>query len=232
MLKRSNDRDIEQFLDKEFQIGLQEGTYLFLFVSFDELPDILNSTELDDKVNEYGRAVDDFLHGMSKCHGVVASRFYRGPNRLNWARFRILPLSEKRQMQLINKTQLNSSTQRELVGQLGNASQAIHSMAINPFFLSLLCKHIERGHPFPGNAHSVFETYINQRFIDDEKHVQKRFKLDIPIIRGYAEAIAFCMTASTNLGLGPTRSDLEHALTNLSLDTSSVETALDALEFY
>ena len=230
-IKRSNDRDIEQFLENEFQIGMQEGTFLFLFDSFDELPEILNSTEVDDKVNEYGRAIDDFLHGMSKCHGVIASRFYKGPNRFDWARFRILPLSEKRQMQLIRKTRLDSRTQQELVGQLGNASQAIHSMASNPFFLSLLCKHRERGHPFPDNAHSVFETYINQRFIDDEKYVQKRFKLDTSNIRIYAEAIAFCMTTGSNLGLSPAHSDLENALTSLSLDTSSFETALDALEY-
>src|SRR5947209_3917593 len=128
---------------------MQEGSFFFLFDSFDELPEVLNSIEADDRVNDYGKAIDDFLHGMGRCRGVVASRFYKGPTRLDWKHFRILPLTESRQMELINKTNLEFTSQRELVGQLGNANSTIRSMASNPFFLSLLCRHVERGLAFP-----------------------------------------------------------------------------------
>src|SRR5437868_260279 len=33
-LRRSNDRDVESFLKGEFQIGMQEGSFFFLFDSF------------------------------------------------------------------------------------------------------------------------------------------------------------------------------------------------------
>jgi len=43
-LNRMNDRDIEEFLEEEFDKGCREGTWLFLFDSFDEIPEILSAT--------------------------------------------------------------------------------------------------------------------------------------------------------------------------------------------
>src|SRR5205823_2239005 len=140
--------------------------------------------------------------------------------RLGWTRFRIMPLSEDRQFELISKTNLVSEA-KWVVGQLGNANQTIHSMASNPFFLALLCKHLEERHPFPENVHVVFETYIDQRFTDDEKELQRNFQLDIAQVRAAAEAVAFCMTASPSLGLNPTRIDLQDALATLGLNIST-----------
>ncbi len=101
-LKRSNDRDVEEFLDDEFHTGMQEGTWFFLFDSFDELPEILSSTEADSKIKQYRDAIDDFLHGMNKCRGVIASRHYHSPARVgtysDFPRFLVLPLSEKCQV--------------------------------------------------------------------------------------------------------------------------------------
>jgi hypothetical protein len=44
-LNRANDRDIAQFLDEEFRRGVEQGRWLFLLDSFDEIPEILGSTE-------------------------------------------------------------------------------------------------------------------------------------------------------------------------------------------
>ena len=43
-LTRANDRDVEQFLEDEFDRGMREGSWLLLLDSFDEIPDVL---ELD-----------------------------------------------------------------------------------------------------------------------------------------------------------------------------------------
>ena len=162
-LNRANDRDIEEFLETEFDVGLDEGTWLFLFDSFDELPEVLSSTEADTTIREYGDAIYGFLHGMNKCRGVVASRQFRGPGQFGWPRFRIVPLSEERQLELIRKFELKSQQEREIIGQLGTTTNEIRVMASNPMFLALLCEHVKNEHPFPENAHSVFETYISTR---------------------------------------------------------------------
>ena len=38
VLARSNDRDVERFLDEQFSSGIEDGTWFFLFDSFDEIP--------------------------------------------------------------------------------------------------------------------------------------------------------------------------------------------------
>lgn len=226
-----NDRNIEKYLDDEFQASIQDGTWFFLFDSFDELPDVLSSTEADDKIREYRQAIDDFLHGMGRCRGVVASRPYRGPTGFGWPRFRVLPLTESRQLELIKKANRDSQLQYEVIGQLGNANEGIRSMASNPFYLTLLYKHIEGGKPFPENAYSVFATYVEQKFSEDEKRLKHLFQLDTALIRTAAEHIAFCMTASPGLGLNPTRTKLKNAMQNLGMHVwDNFELLLDALE--
>ena len=231
-LNRVNDRDIEEFLEEEFDRGLQEGTWLFLFDSFDEIPEVLSSTEVDTAIRSYGDAISDFLHGMNQCRGVVASRRFRGPGQFGWPRFRILPLSEARRLELIHRAELKPELERELMGQLGMARQEIRSMASNPMFLGLLCEHMRAGHPFPENVHSVFETYIKTRLIRDKDRLQRRFELKLPEVRAAAESVAFCMAADPGLGLSPTRESLKDAMVRMGFEVrKDFDTLLDALEY-
>jgi len=151
-LNRINDARVNEFLDDEFDKGLEEGSWLFLFDSFDELPAVLGSTESDQLVQKYAQAIDQFLQGMTNCRGIVASRLFRGPNTIRWTKFRILELSEDRQRELIYKADLPSTAQRELIASLANAADDIRVMARNPIFLGLICDHVESGRPFPPNA--------------------------------------------------------------------------------
>lgn len=232
-LKRINDRDIDKFLDDEFKLGIENGTWFFLFDSFDELPEVLSSTEADIAIRSYGNAIDDFLHGMNRCRGIVASRQFRGPTYFGWPRFLVLSLSEKRRLELIQKVGLKDELESELIGQLDTASDEIRFMASNPLFLNLLCEHMKSGHIFPKNAYTVFETYIENRLTRDEKSLQRRFRLDISRLRSFAESIAFCMASDAGLGLSPTRENLKEAMNRLynSKVDDSFETFLDALEF-
>lgn len=232
-LKRIKDRDIDKFLDEEFKLGVENGTWFFLFDSFDEIPEVLSSTEADATIKNYGDAINDFLHSMNnRCRGVVASRQFRGPKYFGWPRFVILSLSKSRQWQLIHKANLKREIENELVGQLETASNEIHSMASNPLFLNLLCEHVKDGHPFPSTTHVVFETYVQSRFRRDEERIQKRFSLDIPQLRSAAEDIAFCMVADNDLGLSPKREELKRSMQRNEMNIDDkFDTILDALEF-
>jgi hypothetical protein len=59
-LNRFNDADIEGFLEESFEKGIREGSWLFLFDSFDEIPEILSSVEADLVINEYADAISKF----------------------------------------------------------------------------------------------------------------------------------------------------------------------------
>jgi hypothetical protein len=52
-LTRGNDRDIEKFLEEEFDQGIKDGAWVFFFDSFDEIPEVLSSIEADTAIQQY-----------------------------------------------------------------------------------------------------------------------------------------------------------------------------------
>jgi NACHT domain len=116
-LNRINDRFVDEFLDQEFDMGIQSGRWIFLFDSFDELSDVLSSTEADNIIQEYSDAISDFLSGLNSCRGVIASRYYRGPSQHGWKKFRIIELTTERQQELIAKSLLKPDVASALEGQ-------------------------------------------------------------------------------------------------------------------
>jgi hypothetical protein len=231
-LNRVNDRDIEEFLEEEFDQGIRDGTWLFLFDSFDEIPEVLSATEADEVVSSYAEAIYDFLHGMNQCRGVVASRQFRGPGQFGWPRFRILPLTDARRIELVHRADLEPRLEQEFIGQLGLATPEIRSMSNNPMFLSLLCDHARTGQSFPENAHVVFETYVETRLIRDRERLERRYGISPESVRETAEHIAFCMAADSGLGLSPTRENLAGAMVRQGFGVDGLfESHLDALEY-
>jgi hypothetical protein len=234
VLNRVNDRDVEEFLEDEFDAGLREGTWLFLFDSFDEIPEVLSSSEADEAIRSYGEAIRDFLSGMNRCHGIIASREYRGPRRLGWPRFRILQLSSDRRAQLIKRSGLPVRVQDTVNAGLASATSDFRVMAGNPMFLGLLCNHM-RGlqyAAFPENTHVVFETYIHSRLSRDTDRLRRRFGKTPSEVRVAAECLAFVMMADPGLGLSPTRDQLRQASVRLGLDLGpDFDVLVDGLEF-
>jgi hypothetical protein len=231
-INRVNDRDIDSFLDEYFDKGMREGSWLFLFDSFDEIPAILSSVEADEVIGSYAEAIADFLGGMNTCRGVIASREFRGPRRLPWPRFRILPLSKPRQINLINKLSMPSEIEQQVRADLFSANAEIREMSTNPMFLALLCEHVSSGNAFPENAHALFERYVVSRLERDSDRIYRRYQIHPATLRLVAEAVAFCMSADDHLGLNPTRDALSIALTRHNFDIRvPLAKSLDALEY-
>lgn len=232
VLREKVDADVERFLDEQFAKGIIAGTWFFLFDSFDELPDILSSTDTDAVVKSYEFAISDFLSKPNNCRGILASRQFHGPKFLNWPRFRILRLSERRQIKLIHRMQLQSKVEQSLRKGLETASEGIHFMGGNPLFLGLLCKHMKRDNPFPQAVDDVFRTYVESRLDRDKERLKKHYNLDRGQVQITAENIAFCMNAEPGLGLSPSRDQIKNAMAHASLAAPrNLDTFLDALEY-
>ena len=231
-LNRVNDRDVEEFLEEEFQQGVRDGTWIFLFDSFDEIPEVLSSVEADSIIQQYGEAISDFLYGMNKCRGVIASRHFRGPGKLGWPRFRVLPLSAERRMQLIRNAGFSREKEVEMIGFISSANYGIRHMTGNPMFLGLLCEHVRTRKAFPENAHSVFESYIQLRLSRDTERLGARYSIDSATARLAAENVAYCMSVEKEIGLSPTREQLHDALARYGLELGdNYGRCLDALEY-
>jgi hypothetical protein len=232
-VNRANDHLIEKFMEDEFDRGIDEGTWIFLFDSFDEIPGVLGAVEADDLIESYATALYDFLTGMGRCRGIIATREFRGPRRIAWPRFRVLQLSDQQQHDLVQKLDLPLDTERRFLGELAAAEPSIRQLAENPLFLALLCEHQRDSREFPRSSHTVFEAYVGKRFASDDQRLQRRFGMPAAAVRRFAEQAAFTMAAEPGLGLSPTRAELLAGLRHQGYDIGerTAATALDALEY-
>ncbi|MEO6081488.1 MAG: NACHT domain-containing protein [Umezawaea sp.] len=229
-INQVRDRDVLRFLEDEFQSGLQEGTWLFLFDSFDEIPAILSATEADAVIASYADALHGFLHGMNRCRGVVASREFRGPGRRAWPTFRVVPLSQERKVDLIEKTDLRPAVEQMLLADLPTAEASVQQMSDNPLFLSLLCEHMREGNDLPANVHAVLETYVGHRLVRDADLVQGYFGTTHDEVRVVAEELAFIMAGSLGLTVPKTKA-VELVAASLQRDPVKVDQAVEALKY-
>jgi hypothetical protein len=237
-LKKGNRMGVENFLKEEFESGLLEGTWLFLFDSFDEIPEVLSSTEVDEVIKGYAGAIYDFLGGLNRCRGVIASRHFRGPSRSSWPRYTILPLSESRRLRFIKGANLRPAVSQQLREHLALGDYDLRDLSSNPMLLGVLCNHMEKGNPFPDSVHALFADYLARRFDDAAKLVKSHFKenfgveVEIADVRAAAESAAFCMAADKGIGLSPARAELKRSMLNHGFDFGAeTDTLLDALVF-
>ena len=230
-LNQANDRDIEQFLDDELQRGIKEGTWLFLFDSFDELPEVLSSVEADETTRQYAEAINNFLSGFNRCRGIIASRQFRGPRHLNWAQFRILPMKARRWL-LIRKAELPYRIEKDFSRRLRTAPKDIQDMTQNPMFLGILCENMRDGDHFPDNTHSVLERYLDARLTRDSDRLKNRFNMEPSEVRAITEKVAFCMLSDSAIGLSPSRTDIRSAMNSSGFTVPyNFEQLLDAIEY-
>lgn len=229
-INRANDRDVERFLDEEFDRGLRDGLWVILLDSFDEIPDILSSTEADNVVEEYALAIHNFLFGMRGSRAIVASREFRGPKTFRVPRFHIIPLSGRRQADLVRRSGVHPNEMRIIEGGLAVADPEIRRAATNPMFLGLICEYARTTGRFPENSYSVYESYLTQRLAHDAERVQRRHKVGVKLVRTLAEEIAFYMASVPGLGLSPSRQALRSALINIDpISITMLDAVLDAL---
>lgn len=206
-------------LEKIFDDGLWKGTWLFLFDSFDEIPEVLSSTEVDRITKRYSDAIREFCRsGKNKCRCIIASREFRGPGRFGGIRFKILPLSEERRIKFIGNTDINPDLKKLLIGSLRLSHEDIYEKAKNPMFLSLLCEYVRDKKKLrkTENVHGIYESYINNRISNyyDEYFLKGEFEIPVERLRDTAQKVAFCMTINDKLGLRASIEDLKRTMLN------------------
>jgi len=224
--------DVDHFLDDEFARGVREGTWIFLFDSFDEIPDILTATDGDAIVGEYSIAIHSFLTGMRKCRGVVASRRFRAPRQVGWPSWTLVPLSEKRRRLLIKRARLGRAKQALLWRELPATDETLGSLPANPMFLGLLCEYIRTRDRLPPTTHDVFEQYMRQRLGRDAERLRERYGVEVSALRDGAQWIAYCMVTASGLGLTPARAEVEEQLAQQQIPLQTdANTVMNALEY-
>ncbi|HEX5375412.1 MAG TPA: NACHT domain-containing protein, partial [Solirubrobacterales bacterium] len=230
-LRRGGDREVHKFLDDEFSRSKEDGGWFFLFDSFDEIPEVLSSTEDDDIVRAYSTAISSFVAGMHTCRGVIASRHFRAPLKAGLPTFRIVPLSEKRKLELIDKAGIGGA-KVQLEAHLRDLPPELATLSANPLFLSLLAEFVRAKKTLPEGWHDVFEVFVLRRLETDRERLAQHFHISSETLRRLSEEVAFTMTAADNFGLSPTREDLKAAYVQEGFSSvAALDAALDALSW-
>jgi hypothetical protein len=228
-LNESNDPALQDFLKDELKQGRDDGSLIFFFDSFDEIPEILNATDADETIRAYGRAIDGFIGAIGESRGIVASRAFRGPKRLGWPVFRILPLTTELQADCIQRLKLPPHVETQLIGNLPTARLELQAIAENPLFLRLLCNYVKTKAEFPNNVFEIFETFVTTRFATEAERIRP-FNVEPAELRAFAEQTAFIMNHSQTIGLSPMVSDLAPAIAQeLRDDEKDIVQKLEAL---
>lgn len=228
-LNPAQSRDIDRFLRDEFDTGLEEGLWLCLFDSFDEIPAVLGASEAESNIEEYSDAISGFI-GMGSSRGIIASREFRGPRAMGWPRFRVMPLTRKRRAALIKRADLDDEAENMLLHDLGAMELDVQQLADNPLFLSLLCEYVRDERSMPESTHAVMETYVRSRLSRDRERIESRFAVAIDATRAFAEEMAFQMLSTPELGLSASRTRIiERVGQRLGQSADEGGAAIDAL---
>lgn len=223
---RRGDADTTAFVKENWDDYCNRGIWLFLFDSFDEIPDVLHAEAGSGVIRQYSDAIRQFLEGMGECKGILASREFKGPEALPWKKLRILPLSEEKQDELIDKSFLERS-QMSLVRQ--HLASSHSSIGTTPLFLTLLCRFIRDEKAAPHNDHDILLRHIERLANREPEYLQKKYNLTPKELVDGAERLAQLFAENEALSLAPTFDQLLSHLPPTTVHNNSIENLISAL---
>ncbi|XVU21255.1 NACHT domain-containing protein [Actinoplanes sp. CA-054009] len=228
-LNPSRSRDIDRYLEERFDSDREQGRWLFLFDSFDEIPAILSATEAGPVIDAYVEAIAGFV-GLGQSRAVIASREFRGPTRTGKPLLRVMPLSRARRERFIRSADLDPGDEQTLLDGVDGMGLQVQQLTDNPLFLSLLCEYVRNTGSLPQSAHAVIESYVRSRLTRDRDRIENRFAVDVNTTRRVAEELALLMLADPSMGLAASRSAITKRLTaQTAFSADDVESAMEAL---
>ncbi len=217
---------------------LQNRRWIFLFDAFDEIPAIRNTSQVNDAVLEYCRAIEEFSK-IHQCSVVIASRPYFSPSAQSyWSTARIQKLSNSTQLQLINKSKVKGQAKKSAVSFITSQSQlpefkGVREIFASPLTMELLIQYIAATDSPPQSTRILFDEWVEQSIRRDSDSLYRNFEFKPDHVRDALLKIAFCYKQS-NLSAIPI-SDLELILgrNNLTLNGSIDDyiRAFESLDF-
>jgi len=223
---RRGDADTADYIKEHWEEHLRNGIWFFLFDSFDEIPAVMHAPAGSSVIKDYAEAIRQFLETMSDCRGILASREFKGPESLPWQKFRILPLSNERQDELVNNSFIQPN-QKQIVRQHLVASAS--NLRQNPLFLTLLCRYVKQENRAPINDHDLLSKHIIRLAERDPDYTLKKHGLSPAQLLNGAMELAVLFATEPQLSLAPTHDQIAESLPHGSFARKRLESLLAAL---
>ena len=114
---------------------------VFLLDSFDEIPDVLAATGVNDAMKDYSRAINAFAGMVEGCRSSSRPASSNAPDLDRWAVFRIAPPPRTAAANSSSTRGSARPANRQCCKDWRGVPRDGQSVT-NPFFLSLLCEHV------------------------------------------------------------------------------------------
>ncbi|MFF5076202.1 NACHT domain-containing protein [Actinoplanes sp. NPDC000266] len=230
-LNPARSREVDEYLDEEFDAGVAKGTWYFLFDSFDEIPAVLAAGgEFETTVERYAAAIFGFLDEVAPCRAVVASRFFKGPRRFGLARMTIVPLTVRGRAELIRRAALDRDLEKITLDEFVHSTRRTSDhLSSNPLALGLICEHVRLNRAVPRSAYQMYEAYVREHLHRNGDAVERASGLSLVEVRAIAEELAFLMAHELH-ELAPTRVEATEALGRHGFEPVHVAAAFQALQ--
>jgi len=229
-LKQAANPGIQRFVDEHFDSILKAGRFLFLFDSFDEIPEVLAAEDVSDTIDQYSKAIFEFATDFNPCRSLLATRYFRRPKDTSFVKYQIAPLSDAQRDQLIERASLPPQARERLYVGIGKAGSNLRYILENPMYLSMLIEYVRDGDEFPTSAYDLFGRFFAKWLGSKENLLQSKYATTPAELLKFSELISYVIVADSSLGLDPARTDLLHAVERVPGAPTPGDRLLDALE--
>jgi hypothetical protein len=190
-------RRLSEYFRNTFAADLAAGRITLLLDSFDEIPAVLGSSNIDQAVRPYVSAITGLMGGgESRC--VVAAREYKGPRVPGWTRLEIVGLQFDEQCELLRAYGVSAAEIRSVETLLRDPRAGFTTDLRNLLHLTLLADYLDaKGHP-PARPSELFEDYATSRLSGADIEVDEA---EVGTLRRALQAFSFELTRSAQAGL-------------------------------
>lgn len=161
-IKARGDVFTEEFVDQYFRELWRHGRLFFIFDSFDEIPELLDTNEESSLINGLSDVLSRFISTNPLSRGLLASRVFRRPTHAFLAQkiLSIRPLAEERIMKgLARFPGFTRSLQIELFRDRLDLVPVVR----NPFLMALLGEWVGTYRTLPDNQGQLYKSYLTGR---------------------------------------------------------------------
>ena len=198
-LKNIGDVFTEEFVGQYFHKLWQHGRLFFLFDSFDEIPELLDSSEESWLIESLSTIFSRFIASSPQSRGILASRMFRRPTSAYLAEkvLEIRPLTEET---IINALSRHPEFTEAIKIRLFRDRPDLVPVARNPLLASLLGEWVQTHRDLPANQADLYRDYLLNRLKQCSPKIETN-DLNIQQVLDITQNIAWFVFESPSYGL-------------------------------
>jgi hypothetical protein len=198
-LKSAGDVFMSDFVDAYFRKLWERGRLFFLFDSFDEIPELLDSNEESWLIDTLSSVTSRFIASNPRSRGILASRMFRRPTHAFLAGkvLEIRPMTEEK---IVLALARHPEFTNDIKVSLFRDRPDLVPIARNPLLASLLGEWVKARRSLPQNQADLYRDYLSNRLEKCNDKIRKA-DLNVEEVLNITREIAWFIFESPVYGL-------------------------------